>query len=425
MRSKNLAALSSILLSLTAHEAVASGFMGRENNAEGVAMAQAGNASRADDPATVFNNPAGMVRLSDPAVEIGAVGFFPSFHFSGSATAAGTIPISGTQGGQSGQAALIPNFYVVAPLSDRLWAGLAVTVPYGDTINYKSMFVGRYQGIKSFIVSADINPNIAWKITDKVSVGGGISAQWLKVEDSAAIPQFLIAKAAVPDAVYMLNGSSWAVGYNLGLLLQPTDVTRLGFTWRSGIDHKLTGSLDFTNALIPVASGPATASGVDLPGIAAVSFTHDFTPQWSASAEMQYDLWSSFKQVTVTSQNPPLLQPEHYRDSWMFSVGGAYRPMTQLALRAGIGWDQSPVSDRYRTVGIPDTDRLMLGVGAGYSFAPGVVVDLSYAHYLALGHSSVTGSVNSVDPFTHAVVLTGDYNNNTADYVAIDFKFAL
>lgn len=419
------AALTLALFPFVAREARAAGFMVRENSAENVGMVYAGQASRADEAATVFSNPAGMMHLAGPEVELGAAVVFPSIHFSGSATAAGTIPISGTQGGQAGQITGIPDFYAVFDLANNLRFGLAVTAPFGNTTNYKSDFVGRYQGIKQEALSADINPNIAWRITDKVSIGAGISAQWLKVEQSAAVPQFLIAQKPLPDTVFLFNGHGWGVGYNAGLLLEPNATTRLGFTYRSGIDHKLTGSLDFdSNDLIGLPNGPATATGLNLPAEAAASFTHDWTPQWTGSFELQYDMWGSFKQVTVASQSPPLGEAEFYRSSWMLTAGAIYHLNQQLAFRGGFGWDQSPVTDKDRTVSIPDDDRLMVGIGAGYTVAPGAVVDFGYAHYFGLRNPPMTGSVNALDPFTQAIALTGNFHNYL-DYVALSFRYAL
>lgn len=425
MRFATGAALTLALVPFVAREARAAGFMVRENSAENVGMVYAGEASRADEAATVFDNPAGMMHLAAPEVELGAAVVFPSVHFSGSATAAGTIPITGTQGGQAGQITGIPNFYAVFNLSNNLRFGLAVTAPFGNTTNFNSDFVGRYQGIKQVALSADINPNVAWRINDKVSIGAGVSAQWLKIEQSAAVPQFLIAGQPLPDTVFLLNSHGWGVGYNAGLLLEPNMTTRLGFTFRSGIDHKLTGSLDFDSAnVLGLPSGAATASGVNLPAVAAASFTHDWTPQWTGAFELQYDMWGSFKQVSVTSQNAPLIEQEFYRNSWMLSAGAIYHWTDQLALRGGFGWDQSPVTDKFRTVNVPDADRLMVGIGAGYTVAPGAVVDFGYAHYFGTHPATVTGSVNSIDPFTHLIVLTGNFHNYL-DYVALSFRYAL
>lgn len=421
------AALTLALVPFVAREARAAGFMVRERSAESVGMIYAGDASRADEAATVFNNPAGMMHLAGPEVELGAAVVFPSIHFSGSATAAGTIPISGSQGGEAGLNTVIPNFYAVMNLTDNLRLGLAVTAPFGNTVDYREGWVGRYQTIKTEALSADINPNIAWRINDKVSIGAGISAQWLKIEQSAAIPQFLILGAPVPDAEFLFKGASWNVGFNAGILLEPNSTTRLGFTYRSGVDHKLTGTLDYTgaNPALGLVNGPATGTGLNMPGTAAASFTHDWTPQWSASAELQYNQWGSFKQVQVFSAAPtPLVEPEHYRNSWVISAGAVYHATSQLALRGGIGWDQSPVTTQFRTVGIPDADRYMVGVGAGYAVAPGAVVDFGYAHYFGLRPTPITGSVNSVDPITGAVVLTGNFHNSL-DYIALSFRYAL
>ena len=423
MRIRNTAAAVA-LLSCSASAALASGFMVREKSAESVGMVFAGDASRADEAATVFNNPAGMIRLA-PEVEGTIAGVLPHIHFTGSATAAGVLPITGDQGGQPGQSTGVPALFGVFGINPDIKVGIAVTVPFGLEINYGPNFVGRYQGIKLRALSADINPAVAWRVNDKVSIGAGISAQWFKVEQSAAIPQFLILQAPVPDASFLFNGSDWGIGYNFGLLLSPNDTTRMGFTYRSGVNHKPKGSLDFTGAspFLGLANSAATASGLDLPGTFAASFTHDWTPQFSASAELQYNMWSSFKSVTVASAGPPLTQLEHYRDSWMFTAGGMYHWTPALTLRGGLGWDQTPVTDLYRTVGVPDADRYMIGIGAGYTFAPGTVVDFGFTHYFGKD-PTVTGSVNSIDPFTHAIVLTGKYHNSL-DFVTASIRFAL
>jgi long-chain fatty acid transport protein len=414
-----------LLAVLGAGEAMASGFMVRENSAEALGSVFAGNGSRADEAATVFNNPAGMMALPGPEVELAAGVVLPSVHFSGGASVLGTTPISGTNGGEAGQITGIPSFYAVFGISDNIRAGLAVTTPFGNTINYKPDWVGRYVGIKIVAQSADINPNIAWRLNDHVSIAAGVSAQYLKLEASAAIPQFAIFQAPVPDAYELFDGHDWGFGYNFGLLLQPKDDTRLGFTYRSRIGHRLSGSIDFTgaNPLLGLASGPANA-GANLPATADVSFTHDFTPRWTVSADLQFNEWSTFKQIIIRSANAPIVNVEHYRDSWMISAGPEYRWSDVLTLRAGLGWDQSPVTDRYRTVFVPDSNRFMLGIGAGYHFNAATTIDFGYAHYFGTVNPTMDKSVSATDPVTHAITLTGNYHN-ALDYLALSLRYAL
>src|SRR6185436_7542429 len=164
-----------------ANDAAAAGFMVRENSAESVATVFAGNASRADDVSTVFNNPAGMTALRGTQIEIGSAAVFPDMHFSGNATIGGAaIPSDNSR--NIGQVAAIPHLYGVVDLGDRVKAGLGITVPFGNTVDYSEDWSGRYVNIKTAALSADINPNIAFQVTDHFSIGGGVSLQYLKLD---------------------------------------------------------------------------------------------------------------------------------------------------------------------------------------------------------------------------------------------------
>src|SRR5438874_7164773 len=214
---------------VASHQALASAFMVRENSAEGLATAYAGNGSRADEAATAFNNPAGMTHISGDEVQVGAAVVFPSLSFNGSAKVF-TTTIPGTNGGQPGQITGIPHLYGVFDLTDRLKAGLAITAPFGNATNYGPSFSGRYVGIKESAISVDINPSLAYRVNDSISVGGGVSAQYAKLEASSAIAQFLILGPTVPDATFLFKADDWGFGFNFGVLADLGNETRLGLT---------------------------------------------------------------------------------------------------------------------------------------------------------------------------------------------------
>ena len=71
--------------------------------------------------------------------------------------------------------------------------------------------------------------------------------------------------------------------------------------------------------------------------------------------------------MLVESDNPDFLFHEEYRDTWMFAIGGVYRVNPTWTLRAGVGFDESPVVDAFRDTGVPDKDRYMVGIGVGYN----------------------------------------------------------
>ena len=129
------AALASLGALVVSTQALAAGFMIRENSAIAVGTVYAGNGSRADAPSTVFNNPAGMTRLTDGEVEGGIAVILPSIKFNGSASAGGK-PVSGVNDGNAGRAAFVPNLSWVFGIADGLKGGIAVTVPFGNSVAY-------------------------------------------------------------------------------------------------------------------------------------------------------------------------------------------------------------------------------------------------------------------------------------------------
>jgi long-chain fatty acid transport protein len=413
-----------VLCLLASGPAAASGFMVRENSAESVATVFAGNASRADDVSTVFNNPAGMSQLSGTQVEGGASLVVPNIRFTGNATLLGN-PVPGNNSGEDGQIAVIPHFYGVFDLDDRTKLGLAITVPFGNTIDYGNAWSGRYVNIKTAALAFDINPNISYRITDRISVGGGVSLQHLNLTLSSGIAQFAILGPTAPDGKFEVNGSNWNVGYNFGLLAEPMDGTRLGLTYRSEITHDLKGTLRFSPQTSPLLGLVTAASKAPLnvPASITGSITQQMGSDFSLSSDVQFTQWHVFREVTVTAPpNPNFTFDERYRDSWMATVGGVYQLSDAWKLRAGVGYDESPVTDAFRDTGVPDDNRYMIGFGPGIQLSDTTFLDAGYAYYWGAA-ASMDKSVNAVDPIT-GVTLHGHYNNSL-NYLTVSFRAIL
>jgi long-chain fatty acid transport protein len=150
-----------------------SGFQIRENSASALGNAFAGAAAASEDPSIIANNPAGMMGLSGNQVS-GDIGIIiPSAVFSGMGLTAARQPISGGNGGDAGGAQPVPAAYALYDASPDLKLGLALTAPFGLQTQYESDWVGRYQAIRSDIATININPNVAYRVSDWLSVGGG------------------------------------------------------------------------------------------------------------------------------------------------------------------------------------------------------------------------------------------------------------
>jgi long-chain fatty acid transport protein len=134
------------------------------------------------------------------------------------------------------------------------------------------------------------------------------------------------------------------------------------------------------------------------------------TPSLAGLATLQWTHWSLLQALTIygangTSNSLPL----HFSDSWMGSIGANYRPefLPKLMLQAGVGLDQSPVSNTYRTPRLPNPNEAVLGLGATYELIPGLNVQVAYLHEFGFGDSQINFSSGST-----AGTLVGSYSTH-------------
>src|SRR3954462_13204329 len=116
----------------TASSASAAGFALIEQSASGMGNAFAGAAATAEDPSTIFYNPAGMSKLQGMQFTIGAHAIDLSAKFSNSGSSSLSLGAQsigsqlGGNGGEAGGVAFVPNLYFVMPIGDRFNFGIGV-----------------------------------------------------------------------------------------------------------------------------------------------------------------------------------------------------------------------------------------------------------------------------------------------------------
>jgi len=103
-------------------------------------------------------------------------------------------------------------------------------------------------------------------------------------------------------------------------------------------------------------------------------------------------------------------------------VGGTYNIDDNWTLRAGIAYDQTPVTDFYRTARLPDSDRYWLAAGVGYKFTEGFSVDMGIAH-IFMSDASISSSVNSTTTVAGGTAtISGSYKNQI-DLISLQTRF--
>lgn len=417
-----------LLLPPLAH---AGGFALSEMSAASVGNAHAGGAAAAEDLSTIYFNPAGLTRLPGRQFMASGSAIRPSAKFENRGSVTGTgAPLTGGDGGDAGSWAGVPALYYAMDLAPDLRFGLGVQAPFGLVTEYDAGWVGRYQALKSDLQTVDINPALAYRVNDRLSVGGGISAQYIHVELSRAIDfgSVCIGVAGLPtcgaigflpqarDGSVTVKGSDWGYGFNLGALYAPLPAMRFGVAYRSKVSHELSGSANFTKPAglpAPIAASPTftntgARASIDLPDSLSLSGYVELDPKWSVLADLTWTHWSRFKELRIRFDNgaPDSITPEEWRNTYRLAVALNYRYNELWKLRGGVAYDQSPVESAFRTPRIPDNDRIWLAFGAQYKPSRQDSWDFGYAH-LFVRDSSISKSEPPVGG-----TLVGNYSND-------------
>jgi long-chain fatty acid transport protein len=379
----------------------------------------------ADDASVMFYNPAGMTFLSGAQASVGAYSIMPKAKLSddGSTLAIGpfpSIPVGGDATGQGFSAQPAGYVYGAAPVSEDLWIGVAVTVPFGLKNDYETDYFGRYDSTKSKLIAIDVAPTVAYRLSDRVSVGGSINFQRVDVELVSAIPNPLAPGGPSPasDGVFTVKGDDWSIGFTAGILFQAASDLRLGLSYRSSIKHRLEGNATTEFAGTTAAQG--VAADLDLPDIVSAGFAYDLTPSVTLLTQVNYFGWSSFEEVRLEFEDTTeAATVEDFRDTWGVSVGAQFKVDEAWTLRGGLEYDQTPTRDAYRSTLIPDADRIWAAIGATYNISEKVAVDLSYVHMFVK-----TEPINRVNafPLLATTVMTQGITKTSSNVVGLGLR---
>ena len=377
-----------------ATQTYAAGFQLSEQSAIQMGRAMAGAGVVGDDLSAVHYNPAGMTLLSGTRMQ--ATGTWVAVNLDYESHD-GSVTENGRLKGQ-----IIPAGFLTHQINDSLWAGLGLTVPYGMGTEYGEDWEGRERGTESMILTFDINPNLAWKVNDKLSVGGGISLQYAKAELGMGMGPM---QANV-------KGDSWAWGWNVGLMFQPVETVRLGLAYRSHIAHNAEGHTDVKSPLNLTSDMKVR---IKTPDTVTLSATWEATDALRLSGTARWSKWSNFRTLDVQNldfngtpyakfANVPV--ENNWDDTWFFSVGADYKLNGQWTVRGGVAYDQGPVENQYRMAVIPDTDRVWFSGGASYKYTDNLTFDFGATYIKGVGdkelvsaNEKASGEFKSLDSY--------------------------
>jgi len=400
-----LLAGAAVLVPMAAIEANAGGFAIREQSTVGQGDAFAGVAA-GGALSSMFWNPATMTQTPGFGIEGNGTGILANVD---QHPLAGTTPSLLALGGASntGSPALLLSGYSTWQVNPNLWIGLSTNTPFGLSTSFPDPWAGRNYALGSSLMTYNATPSVALRINDWLSVGLGVQVQFGRADVNLGLPT----PPTSPLAHVNLNGSGWGYGLTAGVTVTPSPNTTIGVGWRSAVDQKIDGSLNF-------GLSEAANTTLNLPDIVNVGVRHRFDDRWTFMGTAEWTNWSRIGTSVVNHAAPsplgPLALPFQFRDGWFYSFGAEYLLDARTTLRGGIGYEISPITDKVRTPVIPDNERIWLSAGASFKMRPNFIMDLGYSH-IWVKDSNINISPTSGNPwFNPAVPVPITYVGNAS-----------
>ncbi len=341
--------------------------------------------------------------------------------------------------------AFVPHAFVTYQAENsRLAYGLGVYIPYGLTSEWGEDFPGRFLARRAALGAVYIQPNVAYRINDKWSVGGGPVVGHSAVELKQALDlSEQVVSAGPPPVTFAqlgvlrgtefgradLEASAWAFGVHVGVYGKPNDDWSVGLRILTPLEFKYDdGDVSFeqrsTGIILPpnnpicfpatrpaFCSGPSDIVDVDADILApqfaaggplenqgaATGITHPAQVQaglgysgftdWLISFDYAWTGWSRFKELDVDFSGPApdrtLIQD--YNNTSAFRAGILRKFANGANASVGISGVASAAPDETVTPLLPEQDRAYLSLGGEYPFMSRWAVQAAYLRVMGPG----------------------------------------
>jgi len=366
-----LALLIGTLLLSSGSPALAAGFALAEQGA-----AASGNASAhtavADSADSAFFNPSLNALAPGLKTSLGASFLFAGLEHDGDVLTQTESPPGTPPTLKFGYAHPFQNLNI----GGTIYAG----VPYGSGVQWPGSWPGRFDITSIALRVYELNANavVGYRIDDLTfALGGGPRLLRSTVGLTRKID------AVENEADVELAGVGSSLAWQASGAAQLKGAT-LGVSYRSGVTANLNGRAHFQDVpveLSGVAQDQNVNTSVALPSRLAIGISYNFGPGQLAFDTERYG-WSTFKTFGINFENPDtpnVNEPRNWEDTWAFRLGYSHTGLAkELVLRAGLAWDPTPAPANTLSPTLPDSNRSIGTLGAGWTFPINLQINAAY-----------------------------------------------
>jgi long-chain fatty acid transport protein len=363
--------LAVLLLLAIQGTAFAEGFALYDYGARGSALGGA-MLARKPDASAVAHNPALLTQLPGKRAMLGLTAIATSGH------------VNWTVNGQDGRTNIkdlvspVPHAYYTQQINDDWFLGIGEFSRFGLGIGYSSNWPGRFNVYDGSTLTASVNPVVAWKATNKLSLAVGAEFLYATLDMRKRVEVPVAPGVSFEVDSNIRDADDLGLGFNLAAHYQFNDQWAIGLQYRSPIRITAEGDVSFAykgpdvpqlkDAFHQNFKNGTVKTTVTLPDSLAGGIAFSPTPDISLEVGAIWTRWSSYDSLDIhmPEDMPTSRNPTKWKDSWRITAGLEYEALDWLTLRAGYSWEESPMSGRYADYTIPTNGRQTYAVGLGF-----------------------------------------------------------
>ena len=353
-------------------------------------------AATADNPSAIYYNPAGITQLEGQQISIGI--------YAVSAGQTYTSP-SGVQTKADSSLQPVPQFYYTCTLTNvPISFGLGVYVPYGLSLDWGDNTQFNSLGESGKILYLCINPVVAWRVNQTLSIGIGPTINYSQANLDRAI-------GLSPGDQFRINGDGTAFGFNAGILWQPHPM------WSFGVNYRSATTVDYqgTSRAYPYFPRVSSSASIKYPQFVIGGISFRPTTNWNFEFDLDWTEWSSVQQIVFKNTsfgNVPLILD--YNSSFIYEFGVTRQLGSGYFASVGYVYSENSSPSQSFSPLVPDANLQLGSIGFGHH---GQRWDWAIAYHFAYnGGRTISNDSNPQADGTYKTF-------NNAFNVSTTFKF--
>jgi long-chain fatty acid transport protein len=326
-------------------------------------------AGRDDLPANAWYNPAAIGGIKTPMLQANAtlVMLKSKYHGTGGLETRS----------ESDETVPCASMFYVHPFAESPWVlSIALTCPYGFESHWSEgdnlAPGGLMSAVDTSIKNIYLTPTLAYKVTDKLTLAGGVSG---------ILGQTKMAGMIGGPGGALFSYDSWGLGYAWHLAAY----YKINEEWSAGIKYQSDALMRYQGPTSGAINSGAILN-IRLPQSVTVGIANKSIPDWTLSADVLWTGWSSVKDMTFdfdrgTMPGDQLAIQKNWKDVFSYRFGAEYKLNQNWRLRFGYAYDDGPIPADTRSADLPGSDVHEFSIGFGYE-AEKWGVDVGYAYHL-------------------------------------------